>query len=110
MSSGKNRSGGGFSSVELMVVIGLIMIISAMAILAFLPALQDALRAEAADHNFVLDLKQLRLVDQDTVRFVRRLQREDLVTGGGFDQERVDAASSNGLQDLVVFLNTSGRI
>jgi hypothetical protein len=35
-----------------------------------LPALQDALRAEAADQNFVLDLKQLRLVDQDTVRFL----------------------------------------
>lgn len=34
-----------------------------------LPDLQDVLRTEAADENFVLDLKELRLVDRDTVRF-----------------------------------------
>lgn len=57
MSSGRSRSTRGFSTVELMVVIGLIMIISAMAILAFLPALQDA-RFDAAMRQVVEQMRQ----------------------------------------------------
>lgn len=39
-----------------------------------IPELQRLLRAELADHNVVLDLKEVRLVDLDAVRFLARTE------------------------------------
>lgn len=41
-----------------------------------IPALREFLRSEAPDHNFVLDLKEVRLVDRDAVRFLARIEAE----------------------------------
>jgi type II secretory pathway pseudopilin PulG len=57
MSSSKNRTNRGFSMIELMVVVGLIMIISAMALVAYLPTLQDA-RFDAAMRQVIEQLRQ----------------------------------------------------
>ena len=35
-----------------------------------IPELQDLLRSESSDHHIVLDLKEVRLVDRDVVRFL----------------------------------------
>lgn len=40
------------------------------------PVLREFLRSEARDHNLVLDLKELRLVDRDAVRFLEQIEAE----------------------------------
>ena len=40
------------------------------------PVLREFLRSEARDHSLVLDLKELRLVDRDAVRFLEQIEAE----------------------------------
>lgn len=40
------------------------------------PALREFLRSEAPDHNLVLDLRELKLVDRDSVRFLAQIEAE----------------------------------
>lgn len=60
----------GFSMVELCVVIGLIMVISAMAIFAYLPALQDA-NFDSAMRQMIDQLRQAREYSIANRRYVQ---------------------------------------
>ena len=40
------------------------------------PGLRALLRAEVLDHHLVLDLKEVKLVDQDAVRFLAKSEAE----------------------------------
>jgi type II secretory pathway pseudopilin PulG len=89
----------GFSLLELMVVIGLIMIISAMALVAYLPTLQDA-RFDTAMRQVIEQLRQGREYSITNRRYVQvtfptvvsangtqyevvLTQRNDLTAGAG---------------------------
>jgi prepilin-type N-terminal cleavage/methylation domain-containing protein len=93
------RSQRGFSLLELMVVVMLILIISAMAMLAYLPTLQDA-RFDTAMRQVLDQLRQGReyaltnrryvqvtfptvVVGTQTEYFVTLTQRNDLTAGAG---------------------------
>lgn len=41
-----------------------------------MPALRDLLKSEAPGHNLVLDLKDVKLVDRDAVRFLAEIEAE----------------------------------
>jgi type II secretory pathway pseudopilin PulG len=66
----KDGASRGFSTVELMVVVGLILIISAMAILSYLPALQDA-RFDSAMREVIEQLRQGREYSIANRRYVQ---------------------------------------
>jgi type II secretory pathway pseudopilin PulG len=70
MSSSKSRTNRGFSMIELMVVVGLIMIISAMALVAYLPTLQDA-RFDTAMRQVLDQLRQAREYSIANRRYVQ---------------------------------------
>lgn len=38
------------------------------------PGLQELLKSEAANHNLVLDLEEVKLVDRDAVRFLAQIE------------------------------------
>ena len=99
MSGGRNRTNRGFSMIELMVVVGLIMIISAMALVAYLPTLQDA-RFDTAMRQVIEQLRQGREYAISNRRYVQitfptvvaangtqyevvLTQRNDLTAGAG---------------------------
>lgn len=99
MSSSKSRTNRGFSMIELMVVVGLIMIISAMALVAYLPTLQDA-RFDTAMRQVIEQLRQGREYAISNRRYVQitfptvvaangtqyevvLTQRNDLTAGAG---------------------------
>jgi type II secretory pathway pseudopilin PulG len=79
----KGRAGShhGFSLLELMVVVGLIMIISAMAIVAYLPVLQDA-RFDTAMREVIEQLRQAREYAIANRRYVQ-VTFPTVVAGGG---------------------------
>ena len=41
-----------------------------------MPALRDLLKSETTGHNLVLDLKDVKLVDRDAVRFLAQIEAE----------------------------------
>jgi type II secretory pathway pseudopilin PulG len=71
----------GFSLIELMVVVGLIMVISAMALVAYLPTLQNA-RFDAAMRQVLEQLRQAREYSIENRRYVQ-VTFPTVVTAGG---------------------------
>jgi prepilin-type N-terminal cleavage/methylation domain-containing protein len=84
----------GFSMIELMVVVGLIMIISAMAIVAYLPTLQDA-RFDTAMREVIDQLRQGREYSIANRRYVA--VTFPTVVGGGGTQYQVVLTQMNSL-------------
>jgi type II secretory pathway pseudopilin PulG len=88
-------SGGrGFSLLELIVVIGLIMIISAMALVAYLPTLQDA-RFDTAMRQVIEQLRQARESAITNRRYVQ--VTFPTVVAGGITQYEVVLTQRNDL-------------
>ena len=65
--------------------------------------LQDLLRSEVSDHRVVLDLKDVRLVDRDVVRFLAQTERDGarLRNCSSFIREWI-SQERNGMQDKQV--------
>ena len=84
----------GFSMIELMVVVALIMIVTAMAIVAYLPILQDA-RFDTAMREMIEQMRQAREYAIANRRYVQ-LTFPVVATGGG-TQYRVVLTERNDL-------------
>jgi anti-anti-sigma regulatory factor len=67
-----------------------------------IPELQGLLRSEISDHHVVLDLKEVRLVDLDAVRFLAKIETEGarLVHCSAFIREWISQERKSGAQQV----------